>query len=237
MLALYHREISGEGQHVDVSIQQCVVWCLMNLTGHWECYEWDWPRDGMNWKSHMGAIKGVGGTRCKDGYVAIVANPAPVAPIAATYEAMKAMMIEEGKAPDWWLAEDWYARFFELQASKDQDLIDLPWNPISEFILTKTKAELYKVALEKRLLLAPAQNVKEIWEDTQLTARDYWQEVEHPELGESLTYCGAPVKLSEAPWQIKRRPPLIGEHNEEVYGNELGISRADLVLLKQAGII
>ena len=222
---------------MDVSIQQCVVWCLMNLTGHWECYEWDWPRDGMNWKSHMGAIKGVGGTRCKDGYVAIVANPAPVAPIAATYEAMKAMMIEEGKAPDWWLAEDWYARFFELQASKDQDLIDLPWNPISEFILTKTKAELYKVALEKRLLLAPAQNVKEIWEDPQLLARDYWQEVEHPELGESLTYCGAPVKLSEAPWQIKRRPPLIGEHNEEVYGNELGISRADLVLLKQAGII
>jgi crotonobetainyl-CoA:carnitine CoA-transferase CaiB-like acyl-CoA transferase len=237
VIALWHRSTTGEGQHVDVSIQQCVLWCLMNLTGHWECHQWNWPRDGMNWKGHQGTLKGVGGARCKDGYVAIVAWPVPVPPIAATFEAMKAMIIEEGKAPEWWLAEDWYAKYFELQETGDQELIDQPWKPIEEFLPSKTKAELYELALEKRLLIAPAQSVEEICKDPQLEAREYWQDVEHPELGDTITYCGAPIKLSEAPFKIGRRSPLIGEHNQEIYEKDLGLSREEVVRLREKGVI
>ncbi len=60
--------------------------------------------------------------------------------------------------------------------------------------------------------------------------------VEHPEMGDRLTYCGPFIKFSEAAIDIKRRPPLTGEHNEEVYG-ELGISKQELLALQQAGII
>ena len=42
-------------------------------------------------------------------------------------------------------------------------------------------------------------------------------QVEHPELGKSFVYAGAPYQLPKSPWAIRRRPPLLGEHNREVY--------------------
>jgi crotonobetainyl-CoA:carnitine CoA-transferase CaiB-like acyl-CoA transferase len=65
----------------------------------------------------------------------------------------------------------------------------------------------------------------------------YFVEVEHAELGDILTYPGAPYHLSETPWRIRRRAPLIGEDNEEVYGKELGFSKTEILDLKQKGII
>ena len=71
----------------------------------------------------------------------------------------------------------------------------------------------------------------------QLRVRDYWEDVEHPELDAVITYPGAFAKISEAPCAVRRRAPLIGEHNEEVYTKELGFSREELLALKQAKII
>jgi len=62
-------------------------------------------------------------------------------------------------------------------------------------------------------------------------------EVEHPELGTTITYPGAFGIFSEMSPRISRRAPLIGEHNEEIYEKELGISREKLITLKQAGVI
>jgi len=45
------------------------------------------------------------------------------------------------------------------------------------------------------------------------------------------------VKMSGASWQVQRRAPLMGEHNEEIYGRELGFTQAQLVLLKSRGVI
>jgi crotonobetainyl-CoA:carnitine CoA-transferase CaiB-like acyl-CoA transferase len=50
-------------------------------------------------------------------------------------------------------------------------------------------------------------------------------------------YPGAPFKLSNGGWKIARRAPLIGEHNEEIYVKELGFSKDELVLLKEANVI
>jgi crotonobetainyl-CoA:carnitine CoA-transferase CaiB-like acyl-CoA transferase len=71
----------------------------------------------------------------------------------------------------------------------------------------------------------------------QLNIRDYWEEVEHPELDAAITYPGAFVKMTEAPCRIRRRAPLIGEHNEEIYLRELGFSVKELLVLKQAKVI
>ena len=67
--------------------------------------------------------------------------------------------------------------------------------------------------------------------------RDYWVQVEHPELGDTLTYCGPSLKLSESPLKCYLRAPRTGEHNQEIYEGEFGISQGKLVLLKQAGVI
>jgi crotonobetainyl-CoA:carnitine CoA-transferase CaiB-like acyl-CoA transferase len=74
-------------------------------------------------------------------------------------------------------------------------------------------------------------------ENPHFKARGFWVRVEHPELEDTLTYCGSPIKLSEPVWSIRRRAPLIGEHNGEVYEKELGFSKDRLALLKQAGVI
>jgi len=111
------------------------------------------------------------------------------------------------------------------------------WNkPIQEFVKTKTKAELYEQAVKRGLLLAPCNTVEDITNDPQLNARGFWEEVEHSELGTSITYPGAPLKIEETPWRIQRRAPLIGEHNKEIY-ESLGFTPEEIDGLKVRGII
>jgi crotonobetainyl-CoA:carnitine CoA-transferase CaiB-like acyl-CoA transferase len=71
----------------------------------------------------------------------------------------------------------------------------------------------------------------------QLKSREYWVDLEHPELGTKITYPGPFVKLSETPIRINRRAPLIGEHNEEIYIKELGMTHKELQALKRAKVI
>ncbi len=78
---------------------------------------------------------------------------------------------------------------------------------------------------------------KDTLESIQLAAREFWVELEHPELGTTLTYPGAFARTSEKPPKISRRAPLIGEHNREILGRELGIPEEQLTELHQAGVI
>ena len=77
----------------------------------------------------------------------------------------------------------------------------------------------------------------EILESKQLDARNFWKNVEHPELGQHLIYPGAPVKLNHGQWQIRCRAPYIGEHNDDVYEKELGLSKDALGMLKSNNVI
>jgi crotonobetainyl-CoA:carnitine CoA-transferase CaiB-like acyl-CoA transferase len=56
-------------------------------------------------------------------------------------------------------------------------------------------------------------------------------------LGQSLKYPGPPFRLSETPWRIVRRAPLIGEHNVEIYEKELGFSEEQLALLRAKKVV
>ena len=99
-----------------------------------------------------------------------------------------------------------------------------------------TKAEFYEEGIRRRILTAPMSTAKDLWENPQLKAREYWVTLEHPELEDMLSYCGAFVKMSESPITCRRRAPLIGEHNEEVY-RELGLSADEISMLKQTMVI
>ena len=86
-------------------------------------------------------------------------------------------------------------------------------------------------------MLYPVQDSKDLLESEQLQARDFWQTVEHSELGKPITYPGEWAKSPEIHFDIKRRAPLIGEHNQEVYERELGMGRDEILSLKQSGVI
>ena len=61
-------------------------------------------------------------------------------------------------------------------------------------------------------------------------------QVAHPELNATMTYPGTFFRTSEFSSKVPRKPPLIGEHNQEIY-KELGISERELIQLKQAKVI
>jgi benzylsuccinate CoA-transferase BbsE subunit len=87
------------------------------------------------------------------------------------------------------------------------------------------------------LLIAPITTMSEVLESPQLQARQYWQSLEHPELGRSFPYPGPFARFSESPLTYRRRPPLVGEHNREIYVEELGISDDQFADLVRRGIV
>ena len=86
-------------------------------------------------------------------------------------------------------------------------------------------------------MLCPVSTFSEIATNAQLKAREFWTDMRHPELDTTIRYPGAFIKMSETPVAIKRRAPLISEHNLDIYEGELGLSRSELAALEQARII
>ncbi len=231
VMALYHREITGKGQYVDVSVHDSVTRCSPEGV----TYFWDYSkRAGVR----QGRFRGGEPPRllrvwpCKDGYVCAFywsgqsANRRNL-PFVRWMES-------EGVASDIIKGIDWDN--IDLQTA-DQEIIDSITESTYKLFMSHTKAELLEGALKHNAQLYPVASVADILDNPQLTDREFWVELEHPELGDTITYPGAFAKTSEAPPRISRRAPLIGEHNQEIYEKELGISHEELLILKQAKVI
>jgi crotonobetainyl-CoA:carnitine CoA-transferase CaiB-like acyl-CoA transferase len=70
----------------------------------------------------------------------------------------------------------------------------------------------------------------------QLAHFHFFSEVDHPVVGR-LKYPGVPALIADAPGQIRASAPLLGQHNEEIYCEELGFSKEQLGLLRSDDII
>ena len=233
MIAHYYRQLSGEGQYVDVSIQQCVAWTLLNTRELWSCAQHIFMRSGYTAVSGRGIILQQG-LPCKDGYVGCYIMGGTPSYSRSMYRLVE-WMDEEKMAPEWLKEIRWE---YDYDATRlTQELVDRVEHVVASFFVTKTRQELYQQALSREILLAPVNDPREVSRSFELEGRGFWETVEHPELGEDLTYCGPFAKLSETPMSIKRRAPLIGEHNEEVYQGELGLSKAEIIILKETGTI
>ncbi|MCX6007047.1 MAG: CoA transferase, partial [Chloroflexi bacterium] len=105
------------------------------------------------------------------------------------------------------------------------------------FLNTHTMEELFVGAQTRGVRLMPVNDAKTVMEDIGLKERQYFVDVSHSELNQVFTYPGAPYRLSETPWRISRRAPLIGEHNLEIYGEELGYGIGEIEELKKDATI
>jgi crotonobetainyl-CoA:carnitine CoA-transferase CaiB-like acyl-CoA transferase len=224
MAALNYRARSGEGQHVDVSIQECVSWHPLG--------DYDLNKRVMKRGQVLNPLKVTHIWPCKDGYVMWRYTGGPAARRHST--PLANWIIEEGFGDDWFKDFDW-ENFNHFTST--QDVVDHMERLTKDFFMAKTKAELMEGAIKYRIMLYPISNTADLLESPQLASRGFWTDVEHPELNDTIRYPGKWANNSETPPQISRRAPLIGEHNEEIYTGELGLSGATLDELKHSGVI
>ncbi len=230
VIALYSREASGQGQHVDVSAQQSVMMDTREATGFWalnreilqrsspyRLFVKTGPRQRWLWK-------------CKDGFVSWTLAGGPSNRVLVKWMERD----REGTAQDLLGEMDW-ENWDVAQAT--EEFVERMEEYVGSLFLRYTKAELFEKAVKEGILLYPASTVKDLMDDVQLKARDFWIEVEHPELGEKIIYPGPFVKFSESPLKGNMPAPRIGEHNAKIYKELLGFSNEHLVRLKQAGVI
>lgn len=230
LMALQARYTTGRGQYIDQAAQHCPPWMLTHTYQFYE-YQGVILRRAGQWREG-----GSGATRqrtvylCKDGYVIYQGGGGQ--PGARTNRRIVELMDKEGLAPDWLKAIDWAT--YDMRSATQQD-IDRRVEAFTAFFQTRTKAELLELAVKEGMFMAPVNTFSDMLGYGQLQDREFW--ARPPDSDESLSYPGAPFKLDETPWRMRRHAPRIGEHNRDVYCGELGLAGNELEALRAVGAV
>lgn len=235
MTAIWHRNNTGKGQHVDVSMQESALSPNLNVLQMWDVSGIEFHRLGGALYVPSTGVQQPIYFRCRDGYVMILVQGGNE-PFISSSARLVEWMEEEKMAPDWLFKLNWQTDYDAT--TMDQQIADKVGETVERFTLIKTKADLYQEgAIKRKILIAPVSTTRDISEDIQLKSRNYWEKLDHKEVDDSIVYCGPFVKMSETPLKYKSRAPMIGEYNDEIFGRELGISPAQIDSLKQKDII
>lgn len=244
LIALFHRDQSGEGQHIDVSMQEALSLAQETAMQTWDMLEALRCRTGSRGIIPFD-VPGIGVYECSDGHVfGYLGTPG-----GAAWSEMLSWMDEEGMAED--LTGEPYKEFIDNLNLRFLTTLTVEPAALSEkiqkmghiasvlrkFTATKTKWGMYEQGQGRRLLWGIVSTPKDLAENPQLKARNWLTPVEHAELKATLDYPGTPYRLSETPWAIHSRPPLVGEHNQQVFGEELGLSESEWHELEAQGAV
>lgn len=228
MIAHAKRLATGEGSSVDVSMQEAVANMLTNTQQHWFAEK---EVEHRGEKHLYGGRLTRGVFPAKDGYIAshIFWGPGPGGRMRGLAQWMQDKGFETTiKNTD----------FNKVTGGAiTQGQVDAWEGEMAAFFSRFTKDEIYREALRRRAFLFPVSSPRDLLENEQLKARGFFEPVNHPEMKADVIYPGAFLRYHGAAQSIRRRPPLIGEHNSEVYVDELGYSRDELICLAEAGVI
>ncbi|MDP3767717.1 MAG: CoA transferase, partial [Dehalococcoidia bacterium] len=241
LMALYHRDVTGEGQHVDVSMQEALLIAQEDAMQTYDLHKVVKGRNAGRSALPM-TIPGMGAYEAKDGWIWSYVG----APGGASWSELLAWMDEEGQAQD--LTKDPYRavcdqmnlRFLtglaldEELREKHTPVLKRMDEVLTKFYRGKSKWELYEQGQGRRLLIGIVSTPEDLAKNPQLNARNWFQDIRHEALNDTLRYPGPPYRLSETPWRIARRAPRLGEHNAEVL-SELGLAREELEALTASG--
>jgi crotonobetainyl-CoA:carnitine CoA-transferase CaiB-like acyl-CoA transferase len=226
VFALWGREIQGEGQLVDVSLQEVMLMPNMTSPTQFPLTRLKGGRVGGGFRGGKALFHEL--WPCADGYVsfALRGGPARIPGIIALIKYMD----ECGMAPESLKKRDWTKYNHNLVTQPEVDEIEAA---LGEFFRSQTMAELFAAACDRNLMLAPANTAREILASRQLAAREFFVKLDDPGRGITLTYPGAFAKTSFGNVSIRCPAPRLGEHNREVYG-PLGL---DVTALAGEGVI
>jgi crotonobetainyl-CoA:carnitine CoA-transferase CaiB-like acyl-CoA transferase len=219
MAAFLGARYKGIGQHVDISIMESMLHSCDRKITYFAAYSY---AGLISQREPIGAIGlgPLGAYQCKDGYVqASIVTPKHWAKFCGLLESVYGDNIVE-RFPSAW----------ELEKKEEFYAVCIP------FFLEHTKSEIHVMAREAGIAIAPMNTTEDVVNDPHLNERGFFIEVDHPVAGK-IVQTGAPFKMSETPWQIRRPAPLLGQNNEEVYGQMLEYTKEDLLRLAEMGII
>jgi crotonobetainyl-CoA:carnitine CoA-transferase CaiB-like acyl-CoA transferase len=223
MAALVHRTVAGQGQYIDVSIHEA---CALTTEAAIANYVYR----GEVLRRQTGRHHAAGATprtqfRAKDGtYVCALVggrlNPKFVRDLAELLDSY-------GMAGD--LKDPKYQDQAFITANTSHIIDDL----VADFIASLPAEEVYHAAQARGFTWGAVRALEMLLDDGHLHDRGFWKQVEHPEIGRSFVYPGEAAIYNGSPWRISRRAPLVGEHNTEIFCDELGLSRGELLVLAE----
>jgi crotonobetainyl-CoA:carnitine CoA-transferase CaiB-like acyl-CoA transferase len=222
MLALWHRQRTGEGQHVDVSQQDCVASILAEFGA---ASYWATEEIPMRYGTHRPDFFPNGLYPCRDGYLMLIVVPTDWPRFAQwVYEVTGNRTVLDPR--------------FELNEARILPEARAILNPIlREFThCFASKEILFHEGQKRHFLFAPVNTVADLLRDRHLQARGFWQPLQQPGLP-PLTSAGQPVHSNRLAWTPLQPAPALGQHNLEIYAGELGLSPHQLACLKERHVI
>ena len=216
MAALHHREKSGEGQYIDISMLDAQV--------AWLTYQAAFFFANGEAPKRMGAAHPT-----LVPYQAFMCNDGKYINVAVGSERIwerfcKGMGREDLKDhPD-------YATN-SVRVNNRGAIVSM----LQEIFLTRPVTEWVEDLQAANVPCGPINDLADVFADPQVLARNMYLEMPHPTLG-SIKQTGLPIKFSLTPGGLDRHPPLLGEHNQEIL-QSLGYSDADVQSLKDQSVI
>ena len=224
MMALLHRNKTGEGQHLDLSQVEAGIGLTGTSVLDYTVNNRPFRRDGMP-----------PGNRAPEREIA-PHNSYPCrgedrwCVIAVTNDAEWDSLVNILGNPAW--ANDERFATMESRFANQNDLDEF----ISQWTINLTPLEVFDVLQNAGVPAGAVQTPMERAEiDLQLKHRGFIAEVEHAELGNTKVES-IPMKMSETPWKLNKASPLLGEHSAEIYMDLLGVSAEELGTLFEEGI-
>ncbi|HVN98209.1 MAG TPA: CoA transferase [Syntrophorhabdaceae bacterium] len=219
MIAHHHRGLTGEGQHVDVSAMESAIWST-----NWSLPTWDASKTEVKRLGTSTAFAGRESPQlweCKNGWVVFTLQAGIIG--ARSNPKLTEWMASEGMAPSFMKEKDW-AAWDWMKSSRAE--IDSIIDAIGKFFLTHMKEEIEEQGRKRDIIVYPVSTIADILNNMQLQERQFWTQIHHDELQDTLDYPGAFAEFSKTPIHTWRRAPLIGEDNHEILGS-LSVHSAD----------
>jgi len=217
MFALYYRKKTGKGQMVDVALFDAAVSFVagMGVAAEYKLLDYIRPQIGnSSFYNYNNTYK------ARDGWLFIYTLGNSI-----WRRLLKAIDRED-------LAQD--PRFKDdVSRWQNRDILD---PIISEWVSQHTVREVLNLLEEARVPCGPVNDISAVVDDPHVRVRKAIEDVDFPGVG-SVPLSGVVIKLSQTPGEIEKRAPLIGEHNEEIYGKLLNLSLEELQQLKQESVV
>jgi crotonobetainyl-CoA:carnitine CoA-transferase CaiB-like acyl-CoA transferase len=218
---------TGQAQFVDVSAQTAMVWTMLQGMVAHAIRGSDFNRNGSNLQ--LGPMTAPLVYECADGYVVVL-------PVGGSLKGMVSWWVEAGVVPNDWLnGEDWPTYHVRLLMGEHTNYsVDEIFDATRRFVRGHTKLELMERGLREGVTVAPVSTIEDLTRFRQLEERGYWLSAPTPDR-KQVQAPGIFARLTETPMKVRRWAPRLGEHNQEILGNLLGLSETEIKAACGAG--